>query len=154
MAKRFRQHKPTVRDGAVALCDHVRAIAGAAREKYGPVIDLAAMHCILEDRRIVRYPVSLVFDDSALEDGEFAHPHPNGCAPRDVFTIFIHPFFQERPDDLPLLMAYPLVRVNYGDVASQEEAEVFGAALLGMDQDAYYDAVCRLADAIPARVGG
>ncbi len=35
--------------------------------------------------------------------------------------------------------AYHLVTVNYGDVATHEEAEVFGATLLDLDQDDYDD---------------
>ena len=42
---------------------------------------------------------------------------------------------------VPLLVAYHLVRVNYGEIAGPEAAEVFGATLCGMDVDDYYAAL-------------
>ncbi|GJM26859.1 MAG: hypothetical protein DHS20C16_32740 [Phycisphaerae bacterium] len=149
MAKRFRKHKPTVRDGSVALHDHLITVAATARERYGPEMDFAAIVQILDDREIVRYPVSLAFDDAPLQTGEFAFPEPIGCHPSEGYTLFIHPYLEGNLEALPLLIGYQLVRINYGDVASHEEAEVFGAALCEMDRDAYYEQICRIADSIP-----
>jgi hypothetical protein len=42
------------------------------------------------------------------------------------------------------------VLVNYGEFASAEDAETFGAAALGLARDDYYQALCGLAD----QVGG
>jgi hypothetical protein len=39
--------------------------------------------------------------------------------------------------------------VNYGEIVSHEEAELFGATLLGMDVEEYYRALCDLADGVP-----
>ena len=149
MAKRFRKHKPTVRDGSVALHDHLMTVAATARERYGPDMDFAAIVQILDDREIVRYPVSLVFDEAPLQAGEFAFPEPNGCHPSEGFTLFLHPQFEGKLEVLPMLIGYQLVRINYGDVASHEEAEIFGSALCAMDCDAYYEKICGLADSIP-----
>ncbi len=149
MARRFRKHKPTVRDGAIALRDHILAVAATARQRYGPQIDHAAILRIIEDREIVRYPVTLVFDDRLLNPGEFAFPEPRGRQPGEGFTLHIHPCFSSRPEALPMLIAYQIVRINYGDVASHEEAELFGSTLLGMDRDEFYDAICELADSMP-----
>jgi len=151
MAKRFRKHRPTVRDGAIALQDHVAAVASLARDRYGPRVDGSAIRRMLEDRDIVRYPVAIVFDDQPLHPGEFAFAEPRGCGPQEGFTLFVHPYFQEQTDTLPMLIAYQLVRVNYGDVASHEEAEAFGAALFDMDRDEYYERICDLADSMPAQ---
>ena len=38
MEKRFRKVKPTVRDGAIALRDHLRSVAALARDRYGALI--------------------------------------------------------------------------------------------------------------------
>ncbi len=150
MAKRFRKHKPTVRDGTIALRDHILSVALTARERYGPQIDGDAILELLDDREVVRYPVALVFDDQPLQTGEFAYPEPQGSHPSDGFTLYVHPDFADQPEALPLLIAYQLVRINYGDVVSHEDAEVFGAALCGMDQEEYYEKICTLADLLPA----
>jgi hypothetical protein len=44
-----------------------------------------------------------------------------------------------------------LPTVNYGDIATYEDAEVFASALMQMEQDNYYQLVCDLTDAIPGR---
>lgn len=147
-SKRFRKMKPSVRDGALALRDHVVAVATTAREKYGPTIDLEAIYRILEDRTLVRYPVRVEFDDAALEPGEFAYPKPLGNPATAGFALYLHPQFERATRVLPLLIAYQLVRVNYGDLATSDEAELFGAALLGMTPGDYYNAVCAAADSI------
>jgi len=41
-----------------------------------------------------------------------------------------------------------LVVVNYGEFASAEDAETFGAAVLGLSQHEYYDTLCELAGRI------
>ena len=61
----------------------------------------------------------------------------------------MHPLFENRPDDLPLLVAYHVPSINYLDVATHVEAELFGAALLGLSVDDYYARLCELADSIP-----
>jgi len=43
---------------------------------------------------------------------------------------------------------YQLVVVNYGEFASADDAEIFGAAVLGLSKEDYYQGVCELADQI------
>ena len=38
--------------------------------------------------------------------------------------------------------------VNYGEFASADDAETFGGAVLGLEKDQYYAAVCELVDQI------
>ena len=149
MAKRFRKVKPTIRDGTIALRDHLLSVAELARHRYGDNLSRAGVEALLEDREIVRYPVTLVFDDTPLQMGEYGFPEPVGCRPQDGFRLYLHPHYENREDVLALLVVYQLVRINYGDVASHEEAEVFGASLCGMDQDEYYETLCTLVDSIP-----
>ncbi len=104
----------------------------------------------LEDRAFVRYPCDLVFDAGPLLPGEFACPLPKGSRPEDGFVMHVHPLFQRDLDEVPLLVLYQLVSVNYGDFASAQDAEAFGAAALGLDREEYYAAVCRLADRLEA----
>lgn len=137
--------KPTAETGKRALRDHAIERALFARERYGCPRDAATFLRILEDREIVRYPTAIEYDDASLLPGEFAHAEPLGERPADGFRLLIHPRFRDRAGVLPLLAAYHIVRINYGEVATSEEAEVFGATLLGLPIDDYYDSLCDLA---------
>lgn len=142
------QRKLTADDARVALRDHVRERARAARTRYGERIGLDEVLALLEDREFVRYPTDVAFDSSLLEPGEFAWAQQLGESPSSGFRIVVHESFRDRADVLPLLIAYHLVRVNYGDIATHEEAEHFGATLLGMDADVYYGRLCEFADSL------
>ena len=104
----------------------------------------------MEDRTCVRYPCQIVFDAAPLQVGEFAHPVAKGGRPEDGFTLYVHPFFMTQLEQVPLLALYQLVLVNYGAFAAPEDAETFGAAALGLAQEEYYRALCRLADELEA----
>lgn len=140
---------PTGEDGARALRDHVVERAAAARLRYGIYIDHEAIVRMLDDREVVRYPTGLRFDASGLEPGEFAAPIPLGEDPSRGFCLLVHPWFEAQREIWPLLIAYHIPTINYGEVVTHEEAELFGATLLGLEVDAYYQALCELADSIP-----
>ena len=103
---------------------------------------------MLADRECVRYPCELVFDAGPLQPDECAYPAPNGERPEDGFRLFIHPYFSVDPDRVPLLALYQIVSINYGAFASPDDAEAFGAAVLGIPQEDYYAALCAMADEI------
>jgi hypothetical protein len=52
---------------------------------------------------------------------------------------------------VPWLVLYQLVALNYGEFASADDAETFGAAALGLTRDAYYEELCKMADELGAR---
>lgn len=129
---------------------HVVEKALALREKYGRFIDYATLLEILEDRECVRFPTRLEFNSQPIDDGFFAVARPVSAGhPSKGYIIYIHEHFKDRLGDVPALALYHLVAVNYGDIATREDAELFGAAALGMDKDEYYRLLCRLADQIP-----
>jgi len=103
---------------------------------------------ILEDRACVRYPCEMVFDAAPLGSGEFAHPVAKGESPKDGFTMFVHPFFMTQLERVPYLVLCQLVLVNYGEFASPDDAETFGASALGISRDEYYQVLCDMADQI------
>jgi hypothetical protein len=140
---------PTAGDARQALNVSAAAIGAEIYEKYGPSIGWAQLMQILQDRKCVRYPCEIVFDAAPLMAGEFAHPVAKGDHPRDGFTIYVHSCFRSRLEDVPLLVLYQLVLVNYGAFAEADDAEAFGAAALGLDREEYYEALCRLADELP-----
>jgi hypothetical protein len=141
--------KLTEEDGYEALRAHVVERALAARSRYGPDLDAGAILRLLQDPEVVRFPTELVFASSALLPGEFACPLPKGEHPKDGFTLAVHEHFANRPEALPYLVAYHIPSINYLDVVTNREAELFGAALLGLEVDEYYRRVCALADQLP-----
>ncbi len=62
--------------------------------------------------------------------------------------MFVHPFFITHLPEVPFLVLYQLVTVNYGEFASGDDAVTFGAAALGLAEDAYYERLCELVDSI------
>lgn len=143
---------PDENEGRIALHDHIVDRASDARLRFGPSIDADAIMRILDDRKIVRYPVGVRFDSEQLEPGEFAWPMPLGERAQQGFCLFIHTHFEHRPETWAMLISYYIPTINYGELATHEEAELFGATLLGMDTEAYYQALCALSDELgPAR---
>lgn len=136
------------KDAERALGDHAYEKGLAIHDTYGPRLNWDSLLNMLDNRECVRYPCKIKFDSSQLQRGEFAYPHPLGERPEEGFIIHVHEHFESRKNDLPALVLYQLVAVNYGKFASDADAERFGAAALGMEVDAYYHYVCRLADDI------
>jgi len=145
--------KPTEEDGKQALLDHVTRKAFEAREKVGGQVTRDAMLKLLDDRTVVRYPLGVRFDAQPLQDGEFACLESLGGHPSDGFCLFIHPMFEPVDDLIPFLIAYYIPSVNYGEVASHVEAEVFGSTLVGVDREEYYKILCSVADSVPRKAG-
>jgi len=140
-------------DARVALKDHLGEKAMNAQLSHGMYIDADTIIKMLDDPMFVRYPVGLRFDGGPLEPGEFAAPVPLGEHPSKGYCLFIHPWFENQPDVWPLLIAYHVPSINYGEIVSNEDAEHFGATLLGLDAQTYYNALCELADSIPGAPG-
>jgi len=138
----------TAEDAKQSLTAHVAAKGDEIHAKYGPHIGWAELRQILNDRACVRYPCEIVFDANELQPGEFAHPVAKSDQPEDGFTMFVHPVLMTDLTKVPLAVLYQLVLVNYGEFASADDAETFGAAALGMDKEDYYNALCGLADEI------
>ena len=138
----------TVEDAKQSLESHVAQKGEEIREKFGPHIGWNELMQILEDRTVVRYPVEIVFDADSLGEGEFAHPLPLGENPEAGFKMHVHPYFSTQPDRVPPLVLYQLVLVNYGEFASANDAETFGASALGISKDEYYNSLCAMADEI------
>jgi hypothetical protein len=93
--------------------------------------------------------VRIEFDAEPLQGEELAYPLPAKGGPSNGFTMYVHPHLATRPDDATAAILYALVVVSYGETATGEVGEAFGAAALGIDTEAYYRTVCRIADAVP-----
>ena len=137
---------PTTADAKRSLNDHVADKGMEVRAKYGPTIGWKEIQQVLLDRTLVRYPCEISFSAEDLREGEFAYPHQIGDKPEDGFIIRVHPIFLTQLKLVPYLVLYQLVAVNYGDFATADDAETFGAEALGLDKEEYYEAICQLAD--------
>ncbi len=139
-----------VEQAAAAFREHLVEKATAARLKYGLYIDAETILRMLDDREVVRYPTTVIFDASPLQPHEFAYPQTLGFHASDGYALCIHPHFEPQREIWPLLIAYHLPVINYGAVVEAGHAELYGATLLGLELDTYYQALCELADAMPA----
>jgi hypothetical protein len=141
--------RPTEEDGYAALRAHLVERALVARDRYGPDTDWETLKRMLLDREHVRFPVHLRFADEPLMRGEFAHPSPLGERVEDGFELCLRPCFRDDPEALVPLVLYHIPSINYLDIATHVEAELYGAAFLGLEVEAYYALVCELADRMP-----
>lgn len=140
----------TTEDARQSLTAHAASKGLEIREKYGSRIGWEELQQIIQDRSCVRYPCEILFDAAGLQPGEFVHPVAKAEQPEAGFTIFVHPLLLLQLERVPPLVLYQLVLVNYGDFASEDDAESFGAAALGISKDDYYRALCELADELAA----
>jgi len=143
----------TADDARQSLGEHLAARGAEIQEKYGPRVGWNELLRILEDRACVRYPCKVAFDPAPLQKGECAHPVARGEKPEDGFVLHIHPLFLTQMDRVAHLALYQLVVVNYGRFASCDDAEVFGAAALGIPREEYYQRLCEMADLLEATEG-
>jgi hypothetical protein len=135
----------TADDARQSLTAHVENKGLEIFHQHGGRLDWAGLQRLLEDRTQVRYPCEIVFDAGPLQEGEFAHPVPKGDTPEDGFAMHVHPIYMLDLEQVPALVLYQLVALNYGEFASADDAEGFGAAALGLTRDEYYDLICELA---------
>lgn len=144
----------TAEDARQSLRDHCAAKGEEVRAKFGPHIGWAELNQLLKDRKFVRYPCTIAFDALPLQADEFAYPEPLGPRPDSGFRICVHPRFESDLDSVPALVLYQLVAVNYGDFATAEDAEAFGAAALGRSREEYYEQLCKVVDGLGEPTAG
>ena len=140
----------TLEDGRRALAVHCLDKGHKLRQKYGKAIDHELLKTILKDEEFVRYPVRLRFDSTKVEKGMFAVTESVSADASAGFIIYIHECFKKRLGDVPALVFYHVVAINYGEFATHNEAEEFGSSALGMGKEAYYQLLCYLTDQIPS----
>ena len=144
--KKVRKRVGKVLHSAVAL--HAAEKAKEIRKKYGPTIDYPTLLRIFEDRESIRYPVEIRFVSDGIEPGLFGKTEQVSEDPSDGYIVFLHENFKDRTDVLPVLLLYQSVLVNYDELASANDAEIFGAGVLGMERDDYYELIVELTDGL------
>ena len=144
--RKVKKRAGTVIHGAVS--EHAAEKAKQIRAKYGPTINYQVLLGILGDRESIRHPVKIEFTSKEIEPGMFAKTESVSEDPTEGYTVFLHEQFRYREEVLPALILYQTVIANYGDLATAIDAEIFGAGVLGMDRDEYYELICESADSI------
>jgi len=99
----------------------------------------------LADSEFVRYPTRLVLEFGEMGAHQFAHPEPDIRNPGGVM-LYLRPILGKRPDYLVRAVSYMIPVINFGKIITDDHCLIYGAALMGLSVDAYYDAVCELAD--------
>ncbi len=149
-----------------SMAIHLSQKAQEIVKKFGS-INYNTLEKIIQDRKFVRYPVSILFDSNRIEPGLFAiteailqdsnqPPNEDDDYIRPVdrrYEIIVHEHFKGQPEKLLPLLLYQLPIVNYGDIVTFEDSEVFGSEIMGLSKDDYYKLVCSLVDSIPETEG-
>jgi hypothetical protein len=136
--------------GQQSLREHLVAQAIVAHQKHGP-LTADKLDALLHDPDCLRHPVRLVFEFGEMAMHQFAQPDVDWRnTEQDGRVLYLRPLLRKRPDLLPLAVAYMIPVINYGDIVSDEHCLLYGAVLMGMLTDEFYDAVCRLADLVGA----
>jgi hypothetical protein len=141
-----------IRLGENSLREHVAAQAVVAHQRHAP-LTFARLDALLSDPECLRYPTRLVFEFGEMAGHQFAEPGPDLRNPeQDGRVLYLRPLLRDRPDLALLAVAYMIPVINYGDIVTDEHCVRYGATLLGMMGEEFYDAVCRMADYVGAEV--
>lgn len=130
--------------------ERLHTAAQAWVQTYGTGPNYDTLLKILEDRSVVPYRVILSYNGDPLQPGEFGFMmNLKEGEPDEGFLLYMHPHLRDLGDDLVPLIAYQLVVMFGANDVTHSDAERFGATIMGMDEQAYYEKVCELADSIP-----
>lgn len=136
--------------GEDSLMDHLRHQATEARGRHGGLCP-TNLETFLNDRDCVRYPTRLVLEFGEMSPHQFAQPdrdyrsnHP------EARVIYLRPILGRRPDLIALAVSYMIPVINYGGIITDEHCLEYGAKLLGLNTEDYYNCICELADFVGA----
>jgi hypothetical protein len=136
--------------GQDSLREHILAQAVVAHQKHGP-LTAEKLDALLRDPDCVRHPVRIVFEFGEMALHQFAQPDIDWRnTEQDGRVLYVRPLLRDRPELLPLAVAYMIPLINYGDIVSDEHCLHYGAALMAMTEPEFYEAICALADFVGA----
>lgn len=136
--------------GQQSLREHLVAQAIVAHQKHGP-LTADKLDALLHDPDCLRHPVRLVFEFGEMAMHQFAQPDIDWRnSELDGRVLYVRPLLRDRPDLLPLAVAYMIPLVNYGDIITDDHCLAYGATLLGMMEEEYYTKICAVADLLGA----
>lgn len=136
--------------GQRSLFEHLCAQAMVAHGKHAP-LTADNLELLLRDSECLRHPVRLVYEFGEMAMHQFAQPDIDWRnTERDGRVLYLRPRLRQRPDLLPLAVAYMIPLINYGGVATDEHCLGYGATLLGLTEEEYYSQLCGLCDSLGA----
>ena len=138
------------REGEDGLAHHLFERATYARLKYNGLA-YENIETFLQDPECVRYPTRILYEYGEMAMHQFAQPELDyrNISGRS-YILYLRPDLKNRPDLIPLAIAYMVPLINYGEIIKDDHCVKYGAALLGMDEDAYYAKVCEMAEIVKA----
>ena len=136
--------------GQQSLREHLVAQAIVAHQKHG-LLTADKLDAVLHDPDCLRHPVRLVFEFGEMAMHQFAQPDIDWRnTEQDGRVLYVRPLLRDRPDLLPPAVAYMIPLINYGDIISDEHCLCYGATLLGMMEEEFYQQICELAELVGA----
>lgn len=137
--------------GEEALRGHLLAQAQVAHARHAPICG-AGLDALLRDRECVRHPVRLEFGFGGMAPHQFAQPEPDRRDPCGTGVVLcLRPLLRDRPEWVALAVAYMIPVINYGEgVVGDAHCLLYGAALLGLTEDEFYQELCSLAEFVGA----
>ena len=107
------------------------------------------LEAFLADPDCVRYPTRLVYEFGEMAMHQFAQPDFDYRKPdENGRVLYLRPFLRDRPHLVVLAVAYMTPLLNYGEIIKDEHCLLFGATLLGLMEDEFYQKICALADLV------
>lgn len=138
--------------GQQSLRDHLVAQALVAHQKYAP-LTFDKLAAFLRDPDCLRHPTRLVFEFGEMAMHQFAQPDLDWRnREQDGRVLYLRPALCERPDLVVPAVAYMVPLINYGEVVADDRCLLYGATLLGLLSDEFYELICRVADFVGAEV--
>ncbi len=129
-----------------ALESHAVRAARRAREKLAGPLGAGNFDIFLQAEECLRYPTVLQFDGTGLDHHQFAEPELITTDDRKTCILHVREHYERESEMHRYIVAYMACSINYGTAATPHMCELYGSTLLDMPIDAFYDAVCRVAD--------
>lgn len=137
--------------GQASLREHLLAQAVVAHHKHAP-LSAEGLGALLRDPECVRHPVRLVFEFGEMAMHQFAQPDVDWRnTDEDGRVLYLRPMLADRPDLIPLAVAYMIPLINYGEIITDEHCLLYGATLLGLMEDEYYLKLCEMSELLGAQ---
>lgn len=132
--------------GQQSLREHLAAQAVIAHQKYSPLTP-DKLDALLHDPDCVRHPVRLVFEFGEMAMHQFAQPDVDWRnREQDGRVLYLRPLLKHHSDLWPLAVAYMIPLINYGHIITDDHCLRYGATLLGLMEEEYYQRLCQLGD--------
>jgi hypothetical protein len=126
-----RPKMPGLKAGSrLALRTHLLDRAAVARERYAPFRDVSCLEALLADRECVRFPTRITWvRDPGGPLSRLVAPEEDG----GEYEIRLCEQLRARPEAAAAAVAMMLPAISYGAMPTDEDAELFAAALSGVE---------------------